>query len=130
MVRSSTSCAWRTATASKRWSVRYHYGNTVCVSTRWAAGWAAASVHPPGGPGARPGGGKNLLARIYTAQRDIGKRISHIVLMGIGEPLDNFDQVLKFLHQILLPGGGQYRDAEYQPVHLRPVLVNSPAGAA
>lgn len=38
-----------------------------------------------------------IAAEIYAAQKDIGERISHIVLMGIGEPLDNFDNVMDFL---------------------------------
>ena len=43
------------------------------------------------------------MAEIYTAQKDIGERISHIVLMGIGEPLDNFDEVMRFLENISSP---------------------------
>ena len=38
-----------------------------------------------------------LLNQIYLVQRDVGKRISNIVLMGIGEPLDNYDNVIKFI---------------------------------
>ena len=41
-----------------------------------------------------------ICSEIYTAQKDIGERISHIVLMGIGEPLDNFDEVMRFLENI------------------------------
>lgn len=39
-----------------------------------------------------------MLGQIIVAQREIGQRISNVVLMGIGEPLDNYDNVLKFLH--------------------------------
>ena len=46
-----------------------------------------------------------ICSEIYTAQKDIGERISHIVLMGIGEPLDNFDEVMKFLENITSPEG-------------------------
>ena len=45
-----------------------------------------------------------IAAEIYTAQKDTGERVSHIVLMGIGEPLDNFDNVMDFLELIILPG--------------------------
>ena len=52
---------------------------------------------------------KTLLAKLeeafYIAQKDIGERISHIVLMGIGEPLDNFDEVMRFLENITSPEG-------------------------
>ena len=59
--------------------MRYHYGNTVCVSTQ---------------VGCRMG-----------CRFCIGERISHIVLMGIGEPLDNFDEVMRFLENISSPEG-------------------------
>ena len=58
----------------------------------------------PGGPGAQPGRRGRSQLEIYTAQKDIGERISHIVLMGIGEPLDNFDNVMDFLSIISSPG--------------------------
>lgn len=45
-----------------------------------------------------------ICSEIYTAQKDIGERISHIVLMGIGEPLDNFDEVTSFWHYHLARG--------------------------
>ena len=71
--------------------MRYHYGNTVCVSTQ------AGRV--------RDLEAGEICSEIYTAQKDIGERISHIVLMGIGEPLDNFDEVMKFLENITSPEG-------------------------
>ena len=85
--------------------MRYHYGNTVCVSTqvgcrmgcRFCASTQAGRV-------------RNLMAgeiaaEVYAAQRDIGERISHIVLMGIGEPLDNYDNVRRFLELVNSPEG-------------------------
>ena len=85
--------------------MRYHYGNTVCVSTqvgcamgcRFCASTQAGRVRD-----LTPG---EIAAEIYTAQRDTGERVSHIVLMGIGEPLHNFDNVLKFLTLISCPEG-------------------------
>ena len=41
-----------------------------------------------------------LESQIHIAQRDLGIRISHIVLMGIGEPLDNYENVIKFLKTV------------------------------
>ena len=41
-----------------------------------------------------------MLSEIYTAQSDLGVRISHIVLMGTGEPLDNYDNVMRFLELV------------------------------
>ena len=41
-----------------------------------------------------------MVSQIFAVQQDIGERISNIVLMGIGEPLDNYDNVLAFLHNV------------------------------
>ncbi|MBE6583123.1 MAG: radical SAM protein, partial [Ruminococcaceae bacterium] len=41
-----------------------------------------------------------IIGQIFMAQRSIGERISNIVMMGIGEPLDNYDNVIKFLHAV------------------------------
>lgn len=46
-----------------------------------------------------------ILNQVVFAQKDTGKRISNIVMMGIGEPLDNYDNVIKFLHNINNPKG-------------------------
>ena len=46
-----------------------------------------------------------ILEQVYAAGRDTGERISSIVLMGIGEPLDNFDQVMRFLELVTDPNG-------------------------
>ena len=85
--------------------MRYTYGNTVCVSTqvgcrmgcRFCASTQAGLVRSLTADAAA--------AEIYAAQADIGQRISHIVLMGIGEPLDNFDNVMDFLTIISCPDG-------------------------
>ena len=85
--------------------MRYHYGNTVCVSTqvgcamgcRFCASTQAGRVRD-----LTPG---EIAAEVYTAQRDTGERVSHIVLMGIGEPLHNFDNVMDFLTLISCPEG-------------------------
>jgi 23S rRNA (adenine2503-C2)-methyltransferase len=46
-----------------------------------------------------------LLGQVIAAQKEIGERISNIVMMGIGEPLDNYDNVLKFLHLVNCEAG-------------------------
>ena len=46
-----------------------------------------------------------LLGQVIAAQKDMGERISNIVMMGIGEPLDNYDNVLKFLHLVNCEAG-------------------------
>ncbi len=77
--------------------MRYKHGNSLCISTqvgcRMGCKFCASTLL---------GLKRNLdpsemLDEIYTAQRETGEKVSSIVLMGIGEPLDNFDNVLKFL---------------------------------
>ena len=46
-----------------------------------------------------------ILSEIYTAQKDSAERVSHVVLMGIGEPLDNYDSVMDFLSIVSSPEG-------------------------
>ena len=80
--------------------MRYHHGNSVCISTqvgcRMGCKFCASTLD---------GLERNLLPsemldEIYTIQKDIGERVSNIVLMGSGEPLDNYDNVMKFLKLI------------------------------
>lgn len=80
--------------------MRYKHGNTLCISSqvgcRMGCRFCASTI-----------GGKvrdllpsELLGQIISAQRDTGERVSNIVMMGIGEPLDNYDNVIKFLRLV------------------------------
>lgn len=80
--------------------MRYHHGNSVCISTqsgcRMGCRFCASTLH---------GLDRNLepselLEQIYQIERNISDRVSNIVLMGSGEPLDNFENVIKFLELI------------------------------
>lgn len=80
--------------------MRYSYGNAVCISSqagcRMGCTFCASTVD---------GLERNLLpgemaGQIYEIQRDIGERVSNVVIMGSGEPLDNFDNVIDFLEII------------------------------
>ena len=83
----------------------YKHGISICISSqvgcRMGCGFCASTI---GGlyrcltPG-------EILNQVIFAQKDIGERISNIVMMGIGEPLDNFDNVVKFLHNVNHPDG-------------------------
>ena len=85
--------------------MRYHYGNTVCVSTQVGCRMGCRFCASTQAGRVRDLEAGEICSEIYTAQKDIGERISHIVLMGIGEPLDNFDQVMTFLQLISSPDG-------------------------
>lgn len=75
----------------------YKYGRTICVSTQVGCKMGCAFCASGIGGFKRHLLPSEILSQIYAAQRDIGVRISRIVLMGMGEPLDNFDNVMKFL---------------------------------
>lgn len=85
----------------------YRHGNTVCISCqvgcRMGCRFCASTI-----------GGKvrdltvaEMIDQVLFTQMDSGKEISNIVMMGIGEPLDNFQQVLKFLSLVNHPEGLQ-----------------------
>ena len=80
--------------------MRYHYGNTVCISTevgyRMGCAFCASTI----GGLVRKLEPYEMLDEVLFTQVDSGLPISHIVLMGIGEPLDNFDNVLRFLELV------------------------------
>ncbi len=85
--------------------MRYKHGNTLCISSqvgclmgcRFCASTLAGKVR-----NLMP---SELLGQIIAAERDTGERVSNIVMMGIGEPLDNFDNVIKFLRLVNHPSG-------------------------
>lgn len=83
----------------------YHYGDSICISTqagcRMNCAFCASSLRGL----SRNLAPSEMLSQILTAERDSARHISHIVLMGIGEPLDNYDNVLKFLKIVSAPGG-------------------------
>ncbi len=85
--------------------MKYHHGYSICVSTqvgcRMGCRFCASTIDGL----ARSLTASEILAQIMTAQRDRGIRISNIVLMGMGEPFDNFDNVVRFLELVGDPDG-------------------------
>lgn len=85
--------------------MRYHHGNTLCISSqvgcrmgcRFCASTMAGLVR-----NLTP---SEILGQVLAARRDTGERVSNIVMMGIGEPLDNYDNVRKFLTLVNLKEG-------------------------
>ncbi len=85
--------------------MRYKHGNTLCISSqvgclmgcKFCASTLAGKV--------RNLAPSELLGQIIAANLDTGERVSNIVMMGIGEPLDNFDNVVKFLRLVNHPNG-------------------------
>ena len=85
--------------------MQYHHGNTVCISSqvgcRMGCKFCASTI----GGLVRRLEPSELLDQVLFSQLDSGLPISNIVLMGIGEPLDNFDNVMRFLELVNSPDG-------------------------
>ena len=85
--------------------MRYHYGNTVCISTEVGCPMGCAFCASTLGGLVRRLEPFEMLDQVLFTQVDSGLPVSHIVLMGIGEPLDNFDNVMRFLELVNSPQG-------------------------
>lgn len=80
--------------------MKYHHGNSVCISSqvgcRMGCTFCASTL---------TGLTRNLtagemLSQIYEIQRETGERVSHVIVMGMGEPFDNYDNLLRFIRLI------------------------------
>ena len=85
--------------------MRYEHGITICISSqvgcRMGCRFCASTIDGK----VRDLAPAELLGQILAATLDLGERISNIVMMGIGEPLDNYDNVIKFLRLVGHPDG-------------------------
>lgn len=85
--------------------MKYRHGNTLCISSqvgcRMGCRFCASTI----GGKERDLTASELLGQIIAAEKDCGERVSNIVMMGIGEPLDNFDNVVRFLRLVNHPDG-------------------------
>ncbi len=85
--------------------MRYHYGNSVCISSEVGCAMGCAFCASTKGGLVRRLAPSEMVDQVLFASLDSGLEISNIVLMGIGEPLDNYDTVLRFLELINSPDG-------------------------
>lgn len=83
----------------------YRHGNTVCVSCQVGCRQGCAFCASTIGGLVRSLNASEILDEVLFSELDSGKKISNIVLMGIGEPLDNFDNVMRFLELVNDPMG-------------------------
>lgn len=85
--------------------MKYHHGYSVCVSTqvgcRMGCSFCASGLDGL----CRDLTASEILSQVITAGKDNGVRISNIVLMGMGEPLDNYDNTVRFLDLVSHPDG-------------------------
>lgn len=85
--------------------MRYHHGNTVCISTQVGCRMGCAFCASTIAGKLRDLTASEMLDQVLFTQLDSGSEISNIVLMGIGEPMDNLNHVLRFLQLVNHPDG-------------------------
>lgn len=85
--------------------MEYSYGNTICVSTQVGCKMGCRFCASTIAGYKRDLTAGEILGQIYTAQRESGRKISGVVLMGIGELMDNYDNVVRFLKLLSCPQG-------------------------
>ena len=85
--------------------MQYHHGNTVCISSQVGCRMGCAFCASTIAGKVRDRTPSEMLDQVLFTQLDSGREISNIVLMGIGEPLDNMDTVLRFLTLVNHPKG-------------------------
>ncbi len=80
--------------------MKYEHGNTICVSCqagcRMGCKFCASTLKGL----SRSLTSSEIIGQVFAAEKSMGERISNIVMMGIGEPLDNYDNVIRFLHTV------------------------------
>ena len=85
--------------------MKYSYGNSICISSqagcRMGCSFCASTLRGL----TRQLAPSEMLEQIYAISRETGERVSHVVVMGMGEPLDNYDSLVRFLRLLTCPEG-------------------------
>ena len=85
--------------------MKYHHGNTICVSSQIGCKMGCKFCASTGIKFVRNLSSGEIVEQILTVEKDSGEKISNIVFMGIGEPLDNYDNVIGAIRIINNPKG-------------------------
>ncbi len=80
--------------------MRYKHGNSVCISSQVGCAMGCRFCASTIDGCVRSLSAAEMLAEVYRIEENLGERISNIVIMGSGEPLENYDEVVRFLHMI------------------------------
>ena len=99
--------------------MRYHHGNSVCISSQVGCRMGCRFCASTLGGLTRNLKPSEMLDQIYRIQQVSGERVSNIVVMGTGEPLDNYDNLLKFIRLLTDETWTEYQSAKYYRVYLR-----------
>ena len=97
--------------------MKYKYGYSICISTQVGCKMGCTFCASAIGGFVRNLQVGEMLSEIYTAQNDLNIKINHLVLMGTGEPLDNYDNVLKMLNILT--------DENGQKMSMRPISLST-----
>lgn len=80
--------------------MKYHHGNSVCISSQVGCRMGCRFCASTLGGLTRHLTVSELLGQIYYIQKTTGERVSNVVVMGTGEPFDNYDNIVKFIHML------------------------------
>ncbi len=80
--------------------MRYHHGLTICISSQVGCKMGCRFCASTIGGLVRSLTAGEIISQIIAAQKDMGERIGNVVIMGIGEPLDNYNNVIRFLKNV------------------------------
>ncbi|MDD6202767.1 MAG: 23S rRNA (adenine(2503)-C(2))-methyltransferase RlmN [Lachnospiraceae bacterium] len=80
--------------------MRYHHGNSVCISSQVGCKMGCRFCASTLDGWERNLTAAEMLEQIYAITRITGERVSNVVVMGTGEPLDNYDNLIRFLHML------------------------------
>lgn len=97
--------------------MKYKYGYTICVSSQVGCKMGCTFCASTLAGFKRNLSAGEIESQLHAAQNDLNIRISHIVMMGIGEPLDNFDNVLQFLYNV--------NDADGPNISMRNITIST-----
>ena len=87
--------------------MRYHHGNSVCISSQVGCRMGCAFCASTLTGLTRSLTAGEMLSQIYEIQKETGERVSNVIVMGMGEPLDNYDNLIRFIKLLSHPQGIQ-----------------------
>ena len=85
--------------------MKYHHGNSICISSQAGCAMGCAFCASTIGGCIRNLTAGEMLGQIYMAMNIVGEEVSNVVVMGTGEPFQNYDNLLKFIHIITSEDG-------------------------
>lgn len=108
--------------------MRYKHGNSVCISSQAGCRMGCAFCASTIGGLQRNLSASEMLGQVYQIQKITGERVSNVVVMGTGEPLDNYDNFVKFIRLLTDEHRAEHQPAECNSIHLRDRARHTEAG--